>query len=1200
MPQDKPPSRQPVARRVLQDEQTFLPSIDLNRLTSANVRNLVKDLGAAGVAELALAKAGDATHFYAGLERLKGHVDLAIDLLPDVRALPGQVKGQILRADGLAAQRVAVEPATPAGVVVGPGVVTNDDGVFTLPLRKVSDADTQAIVGGGLALNIKGANAFNERLLVGQLPSAGATSLGVLKLAGSPEPLPKSVVGALIDLVGGIEAGLPEPPQAGGSTPGVSISLGEDACQIAFRGDQAERRYPYSLLVRLVEPRTTVVTRSFFFDHPQGGKLAFGGLGLGNGLQDLLGKLTTKYVDRVPIGAPISVDGFRDQVTGRTGDVIGVGRTVPMAGTLGLGYVVNLAQTWTPAGHSLGNLVYSLPLAPGEQQRIAVVEKSATAVVRDSETFEMDEIERASSRQDSSTEAVFQSAFNESMRGGSSFESQASSSSWGVSGGGGLNLGIISFGGGASGGGSKNNASGSTHTALDGARNYTSHAAENLHNHTERESAARRRAQRTSVHLATETERESVTTKVITNHNKAHALTMQYWEVLRHFQVGSAVEGVNLVCFVPLDLVRFLDAGQQAELDLSGDLVTVDTRAEVIRRFASLVHHAEAIRRWLPPQYRRGLKLAEEMLANPRAGVDLAGPAVSVLHVILHAAVLPGEDVSVAVRTRRGTTIGPVRLDSGALDLPTVVDDPAHAFKSRADLLAELGRRRAHQVAMTGNVTLPIDVDSSEIVSFDIYRTTKRIDYQLNVKKEDIGIFEAIGAVVAGPLGIGIVDAIAGASKDIVSGVHLSPSELEGLFGGPRISLFRATINGTDLQADSIFNPTELSVSGYPVPATDRQRSLNFKDLMEMERTLQHVVRNTVTYSKAVWTSLTPEERVIMLEGYTIGMPPDGLTPDDIGDASQHVPLLNCVANQVLGWYGNSMILPFSIPPSLATRLGGPPVEGEDVAPLTTGRVQDALTRFHRQAFSPPISHVVLPTHGVLGEAVLGHCPSAEKIDLTRFWNWQDSPTESATEIAPIAVTGLNAGSLSAPSSLASLPSIINNVGASDGTAVGALAQALIGAGPKQTGFDTALAGLSQLSELGGKSIDSAEKARADALGRATSMAEEALKAATDIAKGARADQQAKDALDAKDAKARHDSAFGDLKDNAASYLGLADAKPDPASALTFAKGIVDGLSGEGGLGLPAAAKLFSVFNVASGAGRTQGSTAFLSALGLL
>ena len=53
---------------------------------------------------------------------------------------------------------------------------------------------------------------------------------------------------------------------------------------------------------------------------------------------------------------------------------------------------------------------------------------------------------------------------------------------------------------------------------------------------------------------------------------------------------------------------------------------------------------------------------------------------------------------------------------------------------------------------------------------------------------------------------------------------------------------------------------------------------------------------------------------------------------------------------------------------------------------------QQSLLAYQQASFLPPQSTIALPTRGVLGEAVLGHCSSAEKIDLTRFWNWQDSP----------------------------------------------------------------------------------------------------------------------------------------------------------------------------------------------------------------
>jgi len=116
------------------------------------------------------------------------------------------------------------------------------------------------------------------------------------------------------------------------------------------------------------------------------------------------------------------------------------------------------------------------------------------------------------------------------------------------------------------------------------------------------------------------------------------------------------------------------------------------------------------------------------------------------------------------------------------------------------------------------------------------------------------------------------------------------------------------------------------------------------------------------------------------------------------------------------------MIMPFIIPPALAEEME-----------ITSGQVQEMLTDFHRQAFSPPKSLIALPTRGVLAEAVLGSCPSAEKIDLTRFWNWTDAPVDTAPEIAPVTVPTttppLTTG-LTAPSTLTGMPPLINNLNA--------------------------------------------------------------------------------------------------------------------------------------------------------------------------
>jgi hypothetical protein len=54
----------------------------------------------------------------------------------------------------------------------------------------------------------------------------------------------------------------------------------------------------------------------------------------------------------------------------------------------------------------------------------------------------------------------------------------------------------------------------------------------------------------------------------------------------------------------------------------------------------------------------------------------------------------------------------------------------------------------------------------------------------------------------------------------------------------------------------------------------------------------------------------------------------------------------------------------------------------------------------------PQEDMVPLPSSGVFAEAVLGRSNSAEKLDITRFWNWQDSPIP----ILPPEINPLSAG----------------------------------------------------------------------------------------------------------------------------------------------------------------------------------------------
>ena len=209
--------------------------------------------------------------------------------------------------------------------------------------------------------------------------------------------------------------------------------------------------------------------------------------------------------------------------------------------------------------------------------------------------------------------------------------------------------------------------------------------------------------------------------------------------------------------------------------------------------------------------------------------------------------------------------------------------------------------------------------------------------------------------------------------------VLLSCSVSDGSAGSPKSS----GLSSNRLQYNAVY--IELSQS-IPI--------LKLADLQRIEATLQHVATETMHYSQCVWASLSDNERVLMLDQYTVEMDfqrsqyyakPDKQTAGGKKSDEVKVPLLNCInVKKMLGFYGNCMIFPFTYPEELAEKLG-----------KTSAEVQESLYRYHTSCFRVPSTSISLPTEGMIGEAVLGETNVSEEIDLTRFWNWKDSPIDS-------------------------------------------------------------------------------------------------------------------------------------------------------------------------------------------------------------
>jgi hypothetical protein len=961
-----------------------------------------------------------------------------IPLVPET--FPTAISGRLVNPDGTPAAHVSVralEPTTTTTTTAGtfgltlpwpnPEARTDGRGAFrlSLPPRPIPDK--------GLTLLVLGSNRRVELELRRLDLIAGNGTLGSLPLDLRVEPLPRSVVAELGDVVPTSEEDVERHPDEF-AQPATTFKLGEGDCGQAFRSNTgAVEKFRYSMLVRLVAPqlsskrlanRFTADRRSYTLSTQFAEQSRYISSGA---MIEQLGKLGSwEITERVPIEAPIDVSRFLDLVERNP-------RAVPKAATLALGYIVKMSQLWIPNGLSLGDLVYSLPLAPGEQQRIAVSDERESMSVREAETLTASEAQRYAETADSSTSAVFSSAFDEAASGGSRMKVNTESGSFGAGLGVGAAFGPIVAGLGIGGGYSDSTTTGSTSSWQNASRDYVSSSSQDFHSSLARQAAARREAMRTSVRLASAAERREVVTKVITNHNHNHALTMQYWQVLRHFGVTSSVDDIQLICFVPLEVIQFIPS-EVSRLLPTGSY----SRDALLFRYGQLLRHADVIEARIrrQPALRHGLSALKAFAGNPTMEVESSsGSAQDVVNVSITGTFLPFEDVYVTAVSTTGARVGPIRLTAASPAIPA-------GSQTRADLLQVLRSRRSDAFeARVGALALPHHIPRSSLARFEFSRAFRPFSYRLSL-----------------PSTLEFTDILGYLGHQSALDVTLSTDDLERELSGPLVTDPAASITssvpGGDLDLIETYNGpggTDRMPVVMPVAAKRLPPVMAFADLLRIEELLQHVVQNTVTYSKAVWQSLTPEERAILLEQFTIGVPTGG-----VSDPTDEVPLLNCVANHVLGYFGNAAIMPFFIPAPVA----------EDVG-YTSRDIQEALLRFHRQAYLPAQSSITLPARGVLGEAVLGSCNSSEKIDLTRFWNWQDSPGDQATD--PASLAGLLAGGNSlvgpsgaqAPASLESSPMITINQGPA-ALSPAELATALI-AGQPATNLPTDLTGMTQL-----------------------------------------------------------------------------------------------------------------------------------------
>jgi hypothetical protein len=206
-------------------------------------------------------------------------------------------------------------------------------------------------------------------------------------------------------------------------------------------------------------------------------------------------------------------------------------------------HVLEYQQRWYALGHALGEIKYSLPLAPGESTQLAVIEWS-----RDDSASRYDSVRGTEyldhdlKRDRAITDAI--DAGLTEAQGGSSFLAGASS---------GMNYDTKLYGqytgNWALGGGSSNSW---------GNRDILANTENDLHDHVAQATSFVRSLQSTVLVQATQAEQNMVQTRRVANHNHCHALTIQYYEVLRHYRLETHYIGRRNAILIPFKpITRF-------------------------------------------------------------------------------------------------------------------------------------------------------------------------------------------------------------------------------------------------------------------------------------------------------------------------------------------------------------------------------------------------------------------------------------------------------------------------------------------------------------------------------------------------------------------------------------------------------------------------------------------------------------------
>jgi competence ComEA-like helix-hairpin-helix protein len=610
--------------------------------------------------------------------------------------------------------------------------------------------------------------------------------------------------------------------------------------------------------------------------------------------------------------------------------------TIYQACTIAHGHILRFKQEWVADGYSMGNLLYSLPLAPGQKKQISVVDWERREAAGRTEILEAEESLEALIQRDRDVSDVVTGVVNERTRGGSRSSSSAVAGGFGIGAIGTGVGGLLGVGGGRS---SANSSSWQVSS-----RSTAASALNQLRDRTVQSASAVRSQRSSVVQTVRQGERVAATTESVANYNHCHAITIQYFEVLRHLLVRQRLTDVQECLFVPLLMSRFTDDKALRWRDTLG--------------------------RAVPRALRRGFD-ALDRIENNYAGSDLPLGRYADEQILS----VDG-DLRLRFQLARPKDKDDDTFDASAwhplLSLfgfnPRDFYDAFlkdQRFKDRI-FLEQLGPRIASTVVSllkvhalkTDGSTADLHVDPTLVTTFQNDRELY-VTLRMQQDPDTVNRSQVKAVIISSRLQLPglpfVIDALPAGSRLIVESGSMryrTAHHEDFLF---RSRAIRNDLTGhDDVRIETPLNRQEL-------------RNPREEDKESARKLLDHLNEHIERYHHAIWARMSDDRRYMLLDGFQ--------APNAGGRSVASV-----VDNELIGMVGNCLVLP------VARGYHLDPTFNQDAE-----KPVDLLEHYEPNTPMEPL-RIALPTKGVYAEAVMGACNSCEHKDEARFWRWEESP----------------------------------------------------------------------------------------------------------------------------------------------------------------------------------------------------------------